>query len=128
MSEEIMDLIKRVIQEVGGEIMAEEGAYISATFTSPLLGFVDDVECRNDKANHTMHLRSVSRVGYSDFGANRKRVAVILNLFHKRVNTAHQEQFPTNTRPRQAVVDGLGQSGVSQDEKERDFAEEVGTR
>ena len=90
MAEEAMDLIKEVLQEVGGEIAAEEGAYISATFTSALFGFVDDVECRNDKANHTIHLRSASRVGHSDFGTNRKRVAFISSLFHKRVNTAKQ--------------------------------------
>jgi uncharacterized protein (DUF1499 family) len=99
MSEETMDLIKEVLQEVGGEITAEEGAYISATFTSAFFGFVDDVECRNDKANHTIHLRSASRVGHSDFGTNRKRVAFISSLFHKRVNTAKQEMTPTNTRP-----------------------------
>ena len=88
MSEETMDLIKEVLQEVGGEITAEEGAYISATFTSAFFGFVDDVECRNDSATHTMHLRSASRVGHSDFGANRRRVALISSLFNKKVNTA----------------------------------------
>jgi len=62
MSEDTMELIKGIIQEVGGEITAEEGAYISATFTSALFGFVDDVECRNDRGSHTVHLRSASRV------------------------------------------------------------------
>ena len=99
MSEKTMDLIKEVLQEVGGEIAAEEGAYISATFTSVLFGFVDDVECRNDRANQTIHLRSASRVGHSDFGANRKRVALISSLFNERVNTANQEMSPTNTKP-----------------------------
>jgi uncharacterized protein (DUF1499 family) len=99
MSDETMDLIKGVIQEVGGEITAEEGAYISATFTSAFFGFVDDVECRNDKANHTVHLRSAARVGHSDFGANRKRVALISSLFNKRANKVKQGVFPTNTKP-----------------------------
>ncbi len=98
-SEETMDLMKGVIQEVGGEITAEEGAYMSATFTSVLFGFVDDVEWRNDSANHTIHLRSASRVGHSDFGVNRKRVALIASLFNKRVNTANQGVFPLNTKP-----------------------------
>ena len=95
MSEETMDLIKGVIQEVGGDITTEEGAYISATFTSAFFGFVDDVECRNDRANHIMHLRSASRVGHSDFGANRKRVALISSLF-KRANTSNQEMPPSD--------------------------------
>jgi uncharacterized protein (DUF1499 family) len=90
MSEDAMELIKEVIQGAGGTITAEERAYLSATFTSAFFGFVDDVECRNDRANHTMHLRSASRVGHSDFGANRKRVALISSLFNKRVNTANQ--------------------------------------
>ncbi len=98
-TEDTMDLIKQIIQEVGGEIAAEEGAYIAATFTSTLFGFVDDLECRNDRANHTIHLRSASRVGHSDFGANRKRVALISSLFHQRVNKAIQEMSPTNARP-----------------------------
>ena len=99
MSTEAKDLIKAVIQEVGGEITAVEGVYISATFTSPFLGFVDDVECRNDRANHTMHLRSASRVGYSDFGVNRKRVAIISSLFNKRAHTADQGVFPKKAKP-----------------------------
>jgi len=89
MSEDTMELIKGVIQEVGGDIMAEEGAYIAATFTSTLFGFVDDVECRNDRGTHTIHLRSASRVGHSDFGTNRRRVTLISSLFNKKVNTAH---------------------------------------
>ncbi len=98
MSEDTMDLIKEVIQEVGGEITAEEGPYSSATFTSVFFGFVDDVECRNDPANHTMHLRSASRVGHSDFGVSRRRVALISRLF-KRANEANQGVFPKNTKP-----------------------------
>lgn len=99
MAEETMDLLKGVIQELGGEITAEEGAYLSATFTSSLLGFVDDVECRNDRAKHTIHLRSASRVGHSDFGVNRRRVALISSLFLKRANRANQEMSPTITKP-----------------------------
>ena len=99
MSEEAIDLIKGVIPEVGGEITAEEGAYISATFTSAFFGFVDDVECRNDSANHSIHLRSASRVGHSDFGVNRRRVALISSLFLKRANRANQEMSPTITKP-----------------------------
>ena len=85
-SEEIMDLMKTIIQEVGGKITSEEHSYISATFTSSIFGFVDDLECRNDKSKYTIHLRSASRVGYSDLGANRKRVELISSIFINRVN------------------------------------------
>jgi uncharacterized protein (DUF1499 family) len=89
MEDEAMALIKGVIHEAGGKITAEEVGYLSATFTSTFFGFVDDVEGRNDRANHTIHLRSASRVGYSDFGANRKRVDLISGLFNKKANTSN---------------------------------------
>ena len=43
---------------------------------SKIFKFVDDVEIRHDKAN-IWHIRSASRVGYSDRGVNRKRVEAI---------------------------------------------------
>ena len=98
MTENPMALMKQVIQDVGGEMTVEEGAYLATTFTSTFLGFVDDLECRHDKVNHTIHLRSASRVGHSDFGANRKRVALIANLFHQRVKKATQERSSANPR------------------------------
>jgi len=35
------------------------------------------VEVRLDKENKLIHLRSASRIGRSDFGVNRKRIATI---------------------------------------------------
>ena len=69
--------ISGIIVELGGEIQSEQEDYIAATFTSSLLGFVDDLEVRVDRDNSVLHFRSASRVGYSDFGANRKRVELI---------------------------------------------------
>ena len=91
-------MIKEVIQEVGGEVRAEEEEYLSATFRSPLFRFFDDVECRIDEVNHTIHLRSASRIGHSDFGANRKRAALISKLFHEKVQRATQEMPPVNAK------------------------------
>ena len=85
LSKDAMALLKEMIQKAGGQITAEEGEYMAAAFTSTLLGFVDDLECRNDRANHAIHLRSASRVGHSDFGVNKRRVALISNLFYKRI-------------------------------------------
>lgn len=99
MAENTMALITQIIQEVGGEITVEDEGYIAALFTSDFFGFVDDLECRNDKANHTLHLRSASRVGHSDFGANRQRVELISSLFHQRVKKASQAMPLTNTKP-----------------------------
>lgn len=55
-------------------IQAEEGAYLRAEFRSLVFRFVDDVEFVLVPAERLIHVRSASRTGYSDFGANRKRV------------------------------------------------------
>ena len=51
--------------------------YIHAEFKSRIFGFVDDVEFLFDPDGRTIHLRSASRVGYSDLGVNRKRIEAI---------------------------------------------------
>jgi uncharacterized protein (DUF1499 family) len=48
--------------------------YLHYEFTSALFRFVDDVEFWLDESARTIHLRSASRVGYSDLGVNRKRI------------------------------------------------------
>jgi uncharacterized protein (DUF1499 family) len=39
--------------------------------------FVDDVEFRYDAAAEVVHVRSASRIGRSDLGANRKRIEAL---------------------------------------------------
>lgn len=57
-------------------IVRVEEAYIHAEYRSALLGFVDDVEFLFDPPG-AIQMRSASRLGYSDFGVNRERVAAI---------------------------------------------------
>jgi uncharacterized protein (DUF1499 family) len=49
--------------------------YLYAECSRLLLGFVDDVEYYND--GRVIHVRSASRLGYSDLGVNRKRVKAV---------------------------------------------------
>jgi uncharacterized protein (DUF1499 family) len=63
------------IKEMGGEVTSTSDDYISAIYTSRFMRFVDDVEFRRD--GDVWHVRSASRVGYSDMGANKKRVAAL---------------------------------------------------
>ncbi len=56
----------------GGSIEREDDGYLHATFRSRLFGFVDDLECRRDGA--MAQVRSASRLGWWDLGANRRRV------------------------------------------------------
>lgn len=54
---------------------------LRAEFTSRLFRFVDDIDCIVDPAASVIQIRSASRVGYSDLGANRKRVEAIRTAF-----------------------------------------------
>jgi len=71
-----LSAIKNAITATGGTITSETDSYLSATYMSKIFKFVDDVEIRHDKEN-IWHVRSASRVGYSDQGVNRKRVESI---------------------------------------------------
>ncbi|MEP1231004.1 MAG: DUF1499 domain-containing protein [Litorimonas sp.] len=68
--------IKTAIETTGGTITSESGSYLSATYMSKVFKFVDDVEIRKE-SDTLWHIRSSSRVGYSDRGVNRKRVETI---------------------------------------------------
>ena len=75
--------LKTIIVELGGSVEAETDSYLAATFSSSLFGFIDDLEARVDAQEGVIHLRSASRVGYSDFGVNRKRVEHIRSRFER---------------------------------------------
>ena len=73
--------LERVIAETGGRVIAEEPGYLRAVYETQLLRFIDDVEFRQNKNNSMIHVRSASRMGHSDLGANRKRVEKIRAVF-----------------------------------------------
>ena len=54
--------------------------YLYAECTSSLFKFVDDLELIYLPDSKLLHYRSASRVGYSDLGANRKRIDHLLEL------------------------------------------------
>lgn len=64
--------LRLAIVSLGGSIEGEETGYLHATFRSRVFGFVDDLECRQD--GDVVQVRSASRVGWWDMGANRRRV------------------------------------------------------
>lgn len=61
----------------GCTIIKQEGDYLHAEFRSLCFRFVDDVEFLIDSRQNVIHVRSASRVGHSDLGANRKRIEAI---------------------------------------------------
>lgn len=79
---------KRIIREMGGKIEFEDESYLWATFRTRIFRFIDDFELRIDEKNEVIHIRSCSRVGYSDMGANRRRIEIIRNGFNPRNSPA----------------------------------------
>jgi uncharacterized protein (DUF1499 family) len=58
--------------------------YIRVEFRTKVFGFVDDAEfyfSQTENNKITINVRSASRIGYSDFGVNRKRIEQIRNIF-----------------------------------------------
>jgi uncharacterized protein (DUF1499 family) len=67
--------VERVLLEFDDtNIVSSEGNYLYAEFTTRIMGYVDDVEFLYDRNNGVTHVRSASRLGYSDLGANRNRI------------------------------------------------------
>jgi len=75
--------VRRIVSEMGGEIVSEDKSYLWATFSTRTFRFVDDLELRMDQENGVIHIRSGSRVGYSDMGVNRNRVEVLRSKFNQ---------------------------------------------
>ena len=67
------------------KIITDNDRYVYVTFTSRLMRFVDDVEFLFDETDKQIHVRSASRVGYSDMGVNRKRVEDLRKRFYERL-------------------------------------------
>jgi uncharacterized protein (DUF1499 family) len=65
----------------GARIVSEQPDYLYAQFRTPLMGFVDDVEFWQDPVAGVIQVRSASRLGRSDLGANRQRIEEIRRRF-----------------------------------------------
>lgn len=79
-------LLQILKSEKRTEILTSQENYIRSEFTSAFFRFVDDVEFYfpEEPGDETIiHVRSASRVGRSDLGANRKRIERIRNKFYK---------------------------------------------
>jgi uncharacterized protein (DUF1499 family) len=87
MAEAAARLLSVLEQMEGAKILSRTGTTIHAEFTSTVFGFVDDVDFRFDTADRRIDLRSASRVGYTDFGANRRRIEEIRQRFQAAATT-----------------------------------------
>jgi len=66
-----------VVALPGAVIVREEPAYLHAECMTRLLGFVDDLELQLRPQQALIAVRSASRLGYGDLGANRRRVEAL---------------------------------------------------
>ncbi len=73
--------LKSALARLGGTtVVKEETNYLHAVAVTPFFRFRDDLELFIDPANGVVHIRSASRLGVSDLGANRKRVERLRSL------------------------------------------------
>jgi uncharacterized protein (DUF1499 family) len=65
----------------GARIIESRPDYLYAEFQTRWLKFVDDVEFLPDQSRQVIDMRSASRLGRKDFGANRKRLEEVRARF-----------------------------------------------
>jgi len=83
------ELLTGVIRSMSRtEIITDDQDYLHVTFTSAVFRFVDDVEFQFDDQAQTIHFRSASRVGYYDFGANRRRMKTVSKKYRQALQKA----------------------------------------
>ncbi len=77
--EAAMDAFEALVRSAPRSEVLERGPLrLRATVRTAVFRFVDDVDARIDPAARLLHVRSASRVGRGDFGANRRRVSAWL--------------------------------------------------
>ncbi len=81
-SPELIHKIEAAILEAGAKVIHKQADYIAAEYTTSLFRYVDDFEVRVSSEDRLIHIRSASRVGRSDFGANRKRIEQFTGLLN----------------------------------------------
>ncbi|WP_245546235.1 DUF1499 domain-containing protein [Marinomonas posidonica] len=64
----------------GAKLVDNSLGYAHFEVESDIVGYIDDIEFYLPESDSVVHIRSSSRIGYSDFGVNRDRVRQIQNL------------------------------------------------
>jgi uncharacterized protein (DUF1499 family) len=70
-----------LVGTLGATIEERSDSYIHAVITTRLMFFKDDVELHQPAAGGPVQVRSASRLGYSDLGANRARVNALREAY-----------------------------------------------
>ncbi len=82
MADEAMNRLRDVIEDLPRTVViSADESYLHAEFTTLIFRYTDDVEFQVNADEKTIQMRSASRTGYSDLGANRTRVEAIRAAF-----------------------------------------------
>ena len=75
---ETLARLKAIVERTpNARVVTSEPGYLYAQYTTPLMKYVDDVEFWVDAGARVVQVRSASRIGRKDLGANRKRIEAI---------------------------------------------------
>jgi len=78
-------ILREILSSTRGlRTITDAEQYIHAMHQSRIFGFIDDVEFHLRPADQVIALRSASRTGFFDLGANRRRLETIRNQLHRR--------------------------------------------
>jgi len=81
LSNSVIDSFRRT------RVVTQRPDYVHAEFRSFLFRFCDDVEFYFDDETERVHLRSASRLGYSDLGVNRRRMTEFARRYRAAATT-----------------------------------------
>lgn len=80
---EAWPFVQRVVADLPRtKIIVTEKNYLHAECRSRVFGFVDDVELHLRPQENIIAVRSAARLGYADFGVNRKRIETLRAQLH----------------------------------------------
>ena len=73
-----MAKIRSLVESTAGaRVVQADAGYLRAEYTTPLMRYTDDVEFWFDSTAGVVQVRSASRLGESDLGANRARIEAL---------------------------------------------------
>ncbi len=89
--EEAKDVLFEVLKTLPKiKIEKDEGTYVHAEAQTMVFEYVQDVEFLFDEEAKTLHFRSASRVGFTDFGSNKRRMQSIVARFLRKCEERRQ--------------------------------------
>lgn len=80
-AEAVRQLAELVRSTPGATVITQTPGYLHAEMRTRWLKFTDDLELLLDEPSSVIHVRSASRLGLLDLGANRKRVELLRSQF-----------------------------------------------